>query len=252
MAKGLELHYNSFPDFEQDYNGFSTSVKSKIISKTIANNPKLFSKIVSDETAMNAVAVSEVARDAIWNSKLAWDKVKVSNMAVGKYVAGAAGLNPEDYADMDAIAASEEAMNAVAASEAAIAAIVKSELASDIIKEAIQNYIETIRQTLDNSSFFVKEDINTGVLENLPNGTYIVQNGDVIVFPYEMSAESTLAWSGTFGLAYGTDPNFKLCEFNITTTVHSINAVSFRGLIYFTHSNNADPYVKYYKYTLSV
>ena len=50
-------------------------------------------------------------------------------MATAKYAAGAAGLNPADYADMKAVAASSTAMAAVAASSTAMAAVAASSTA---------------------------------------------------------------------------------------------------------------------------
>ena len=50
-------------------------------------------------------------------------------MATAKYAAGAAGLNPADYADMTAIASSQVAMTAVAASQVAMAAVAASSVA---------------------------------------------------------------------------------------------------------------------------
>jgi hypothetical protein len=53
-------------------------------------------------------------------------------MAIGKFVAGEAGLNPADYADMNAVAASSTAMNAVAASSTAMDAVAASATAMNI------------------------------------------------------------------------------------------------------------------------
>jgi len=75
--------------------------------------------IIADSSAMDAVANSSEVRNFILNTPLAWNKVKASNMAIGKYVAGEAGLDPSDYVDMDAVAASETAMNAIFTSKAA-------------------------------------------------------------------------------------------------------------------------------------
>ena len=89
--------------------------------------------IVASETAMDAVAASATARDAIRNSATAFEAVDASNMAIGKFAAGGAGLDPSDFADMDAVAASETAMDAVAASETAMDAVAASETAMDAV-----------------------------------------------------------------------------------------------------------------------
>ena len=66
------------------------------------------------------------AMAAIQKSQTALNAIAASSMATAKYAAGAAGLNPADYADMKAVAASSTAMTAVVASSAATSAIAAS------------------------------------------------------------------------------------------------------------------------------
>ena len=82
--------------------------------------------VAASQVAMTAVASSQVAMTAIQKSQTALNAIAASSMATAKYAAGAAGLNPADYADMTAIAASQVAMTAVAASQVAMAAIAAS------------------------------------------------------------------------------------------------------------------------------
>ena len=82
--------------------------------------------VIGNATALNAVVTSSVAMTAIQKSQTALNAIAASSMATAKYAAGAAGLNPADYADMTAIAASQVAMAAVAASQVAMAAIAAS------------------------------------------------------------------------------------------------------------------------------
>ena len=63
------------------------------------------------------------------NNPLIWRAAGGSKLAVGKSIATLAGLSCADYADIDAVAASQVAMTAVAASQVAMAAIVKSPVA---------------------------------------------------------------------------------------------------------------------------
>ena len=58
------------------------------------------------------------------NNPLIWRAVGGSKLAVGKSIATLAGLSCADYADIDAVAASQVAMAAVAASQVAMAAII--------------------------------------------------------------------------------------------------------------------------------
>ena len=66
---------------------------------------------------------------AIQKSPTALNAIAASSMATAKYAAGAAGLNPADYADMKAVAASSTAMAAVAASSTAMTAVAASSTA---------------------------------------------------------------------------------------------------------------------------
>lgn len=66
---------------------------------------------------------------AIQKSQTALNAIAASSMATAKYAAGAAGLNPADYADMTAIAASQVAMAAIASSATARAAVCASTVA---------------------------------------------------------------------------------------------------------------------------
>ena len=85
--------------------------------------------VVASSTAMTAVAASQTAMAAIQKSQIAKDAIAASSMATAKYAAGAAGLNPADYADMTALATSSTAMTAVAASQTAMAAVAASQTA---------------------------------------------------------------------------------------------------------------------------
>ena len=66
---------------------------------------------------------------AIQKSPTALNAIAASSMATAKYAAGAAGLNPADYADMKAVAASSTAMTAIIANSTALNAVVTSSTA---------------------------------------------------------------------------------------------------------------------------
>lgn len=70
---------------------------------------------------------------AIEKSQTAKDAIAASDMATAKYAVGAAGLNPADYANMAAVAASSTAMAAIAASSTALSAIAASTTALDAL-----------------------------------------------------------------------------------------------------------------------
>ena len=98
--------------------------------------------VASSQVAMAAVAASQVAMAAIQKSQTALSAIAASSMATAKYAAGAAGLNPADYADMTAIASSQVAMTAIAGSGKARVAITNSSvalaaLASSSLKKSV-------------------------------------------------------------------------------------------------------------------
>ena len=98
--------------------------------------------VAASQVAMTAVAASQVAMAAIQKSQTALSAIAASSMATAKYAAGAAGLNPADYADMTAIASSQVAMTAIAGSSKARVAITNSSvalaaLASSSLKKSV-------------------------------------------------------------------------------------------------------------------
>ena len=70
---------------------------------------------------------------AIEKSQTAKGAIAASDMATAKYAAGAAGLNPADYANMAAIASSSTAMTAVINNSVALNAVVTSSTAMTAI-----------------------------------------------------------------------------------------------------------------------
>ena len=122
----------------------STAMAAVATSQTamtaVIGNATALNAVVSSQTAMTAIVASPTAMAAIWqistavaavkNNATAWQTFTGATSAVmGKTVAILANLNPEDYADMTAVAASQTAMTAVAASSTARAAICASDVA---------------------------------------------------------------------------------------------------------------------------
>ena len=101
--------------------------------------------VVASSTAMAAVAASQTAMAAIQKSQTAKDAIAASSMATAKYAAGAAGLNPADYADMTVFAASSTAMAAVATAWETTESIITS---SSVALNALKNSgkCETIKK----------------------------------------------------------------------------------------------------------
>ena len=108
----------------------------------VASSQVAMAAVIGNATALNAVVTSSVAMTAIQKSQTALNAIAASSMATAKYAAGAAGLNPADYADMTAIAASQVAMAAIAGSGKARVAITNSSgalaaLASSSLKKSV-------------------------------------------------------------------------------------------------------------------
>ena len=77
------------------------------------------------------------------NNPLIWRAAGGSKLAVGKSIATLAGLSCADYADIDAVAASQVAMTAVAASQVAMAAVAASATARAAVcaSDVAYNYL---------------------------------------------------------------------------------------------------------------
>ena len=107
---------------------------SQTAMAAVIGNATALNAVVSSSTAMAAIVASPTAMAAIWRSNsavaavqkntTAWKTFTGATSAVmGKTVAILANLNPADYADMTAVAASQTAMAAVAASTTAMTAV---------------------------------------------------------------------------------------------------------------------------------
>ena len=95
----------------------------------VAASQVAMTAVAASQVAMSAVAASQVAMAVIQKSQTALSAIAASSMATAKYAAGAAGLNPADYADMTAIASSQVAMTAVIGNATALNAVVTSSVA---------------------------------------------------------------------------------------------------------------------------
>ena len=109
----------------------STAMTAVAASQTamaaVAASSTAMTAIVASPTAMAAIWKSNSAVTAVKNNATAWKTFTGATSAVmGKTVAILADLNPADYADMTAVAASQTAMTAVAASKVATGAIAAS------------------------------------------------------------------------------------------------------------------------------
>ena len=128
-----------------DYANMAAVAASQTAMAAIIANSTALNAVVSSSAAMSAVAASQTAMTAIFRSSTALQVVQdnasawaifsnASSAVMGKTVAELAGLNPNSYADMNAIASSSTAMAAVINSEAARTALISSSVARKALK----------------------------------------------------------------------------------------------------------------------
>ena len=110
----------------------------------VAASATAMSAVAASATAMSAVAASYVALVALYSNAEALSIAQgttvgaaalagAGSVATGKAAVKLAGLDPDDFADMAAVAASSTAMAAVAASSTAMAAVAASATALDAL-----------------------------------------------------------------------------------------------------------------------
>ena len=129
----------------QDYADMATVAASSTAMTAVAASSTAMAAVAASSTAMAAVAASPVAVAAIWQSTVAIQVLQgnatawatftgASSQVMGKAVAILAGLNPNDYADMTAVAASSTAMAAVSGSATARSTLTTSSVARAALK----------------------------------------------------------------------------------------------------------------------
>ena len=125
--------------------------------------------VVASELAMDAVVASYISIAAVYGTPAAYAVWKdtayaaeamasASSVAVGKAAVELAGLDPDDYADAAAVAASSTAMQAVAASAVALNLCLKNGTARGKLAGSahLQGLYSTINSTVNNTSYFDK------------------------------------------------------------------------------------------------
>ena len=138
---------------------------------------------------------------AIQKSQTALNAIAASSMATAKYAAGAAGLNPADYADMKAVAASSTAMAAVVASSTAMTAVVASSAATSAIAASTTALTAIAGSTTALDALYAKKSRLTGA-SAAKSGKFII---------LEISANSAFDTSkyGYATLSDGSKPNWQ-------------------------------------------
>jgi len=126
-----------------NYASFVQAINSRSQARAIAESSTAITAVCASALAMGAFANSSVAmkilgsnaiaRAAIGTSGANFTAISASSTAIGRYVVVLAGLDPVDYANMTAVAASSTAMSAVAASSTAMNAVIASSTAMNAV-----------------------------------------------------------------------------------------------------------------------
>ena len=122
------------------YADMSAVAASATAMSAVAASATAMSAVAASATAMSAVAANYVALVALYSNAEALSIAQgttvgaaalagAGSVATGKAAVKLAGLDPDDFADMAAVAASSTAMAAVAASSTAMAAVAASSTA---------------------------------------------------------------------------------------------------------------------------
>ncbi len=159
----------------------------------VAASSVAMAAVAASQVAMAAVAASQVAMTAIQKSPTALNAIAASSMATAKYAAGAAGLNPADYADMAAVASSQVAMAAVAFSQVAMAAVAASNTATKAIaaSQTALNAIAGSTTALD--ALYAKKSRLTGASASKSGKFIILQISNDSVFNTSKYGYATLS-----------------------------------------------------------
>ena len=147
LANNLTIDYQDFDELETLWTNQVVSDKevmqiiaasaetmelhaqTPFVMDAVSTSSTAMDAVSTSSTAMDAVSASQTARDAIGTDGVGYDAVAAVAMAIGKYAAGIAGLDPTAYADIDAVASDANAMDAVSTSSTAMDAVSASSLA---------------------------------------------------------------------------------------------------------------------------
>ena len=167
--------------------------------------------VVASSTAMAAIVASPTAMAAIWKSNAAVTAVKnnatawktftgATSAVMGKTVAILADLNPADYADMTAVAASQTAMAAVAASQTAMTAVAASKVATGAIAASATALAKIAGSTTALDALYAKKSRLTGASAS--------KSGKFIILQISSSSAFSTSQYGYATLSDGSQPDW--------------------------------------------
>ncbi len=180
----------------------SETLRSMLLASDVANDAVLtwmhqFYEFTDwDDLMGNAERCKEMA-----NNPLIWRAAGGSKLAVGKSIATLAGLSCTDYADIDAVAASQVAMTAIAASQVAMTAVAASNTATKAIaaSQTALNAIAGSTTALD--SLYAKKSRLTGASAS--------KSGKFIILQISNDSAFDTSRYGYATLSDGSQPNWQ-------------------------------------------
>ena len=134
----------------QNSEEFNKVISNDIVMRAVAESPSATLRLMGDnEASMSSTVVNAICRSwkglySIYANESTYTKwigsesaaaamSDASSVAVGKAAVKLGGLNPDSFADMQAVAASQVAMTAVAASQVAMTAVASSQVAMQAV-----------------------------------------------------------------------------------------------------------------------
>lgn len=105
-----------------------SSLLSTIFCDEFAKSSQAATVAVDSADIMEAISSSPVARASISTNTTAYNTISEDNMALGKYVAGLAGLIPQNYTTIDDVTSDNPSMDSVLAEQIAVDALLSSEV----------------------------------------------------------------------------------------------------------------------------
>ena len=177
----------------------------------VAASSTAMAAIVASPTAMAAIWKSNAAVTAVKNNATAWKTFTGATSAVmGKTVAILANLNPADYADMTAVAASQTAMtavignatalNAVVSSQTAMAAVAASKVATGAIAASATALAKIAGSTTALDALYAKKSRLTGASAS--------KSGKFIILQISSSSAFSTSQYGYATLSDGSQPDW--------------------------------------------
>ena len=203
------------------YADIDAVVASSTAMAAVIGNATALNAVVSSQTAMTAIVASPTAMAAIWRSNsavaavqkntTAWKTFTGATSAVmGKTVAILADLNPADYADMTAVAASQTAMtavignatalNAVVSSQTAMTAVAASKVATGAIAASATALAKIAGSTTALDALYAKKSRLTGASAS--------KSGKFIILQISSSSAFSTSQYGYATLSDGSQPDW--------------------------------------------